>query len=259
MTVKAVVLRVAGTNCDVETANALRTAGAETDIIHMNQLYKGPKSLEDYQIMIFPGGFSYGDDVSAAVLWAKEIKYRLGGQVKRFVEEGKPVLGICNGFQVLVKAGLLPAFNGLMERQEATLAFNDIGLYYDGWVYLRHDRKCPCIFTEGLNEIIYLPVAHAEGKFVINLEDLEKLWENRQVVFRYVNQNGDIDGFPYNPNGSVDSIAGICNREGNVFGLMPHPERFLHIYMHPCWTSISAKEGDGLHLFYKAVEYAEKF
>jgi phosphoribosylformylglycinamidine synthase len=210
--------------------------------------------------MVFPGGFSYGDDVSAAVLWAKELKYRLGGKVRRFVEEGKPVLGICNGFQVLVKAGLLPAFSGLMERQEATLAFNDIGLYYDGWVYLKHEPRCHCIFTEGLNDVVYLPVAHAEGKFVINQEGLEELWDSQQVVLRYVNQNGEFDGFPYNPNGSVDDIAGICNREGNVFGLMPHPERSLHVYMHPRWTGNAAnKEGDGLHIFRKAVGYAEKF
>jgi phosphoribosylformylglycinamidine synthase len=257
--VKAVVLRVAGTNCDVETAYALKKAGADPEVVHMNQLYKGLKRLEDYQLMVFPGGFSYGDDVSAAVLWAKEIKHRLGGEVKRFVEEGKPVLGICNGFQVLVKAGLIPAFEGLMKKQEATLAFNDIGLYHDRWVYLKHEAECPCVFTEGLNRLIYLPVAHAEGKFIIDPKGLEKLVENRQIVFRYVDQTGELKSFPYNPNGSVGNIAGICNREGNVFGLMPHPERFLHKYTHPYWTSVNLPEdGDGLHIFRKAVEYAEK-
>jgi len=258
--VRVIILRVAGTNCDLETAHAFRRAGAEPEIIHMNHLYRGLRSLEDYQIMVFPGGFSYGDDVSAAVLWAKEIRYRIGKEVGRFVEEGKAVLGICNGFQVLVKAGLIPAFDDLMKKQEATLDFNDIGLYHDRWVYLNHDDDSPCIFTEGIKDITNLPVAHAEGKFIIDSKGLTTLKENRQIVFRYVDQKGNLKGFPYNPNGSIDNIAGICNREGNVFGLMPHPERFLHMYMHPLWTSKELdKEADGLHIFRKAVEYVKKY
>jgi len=257
--VKVAVVRVAGTNCEIETAYAFKLAGAKPEIIHMNEFYKRRKCLEDYQILAFPGGFSYGDDIAAAKLWANEIKYKLKKEVKQFVEEGKPVIGICNGFQVLIKTGLLPAFEEPMKKQEATLAFNDIGLYYDGWVYLKPESK-KCIFIKGLNKIIFLPVAHAEGKFVINEAGLKKLEENDQIVFRYVNNKGELAGFPWNPNGSMGNIAGICNPEGNVLGLMPHPERFLHKWMHPLWTKLSSLniEGDGLIIFKNAVEYASK-
>lgn len=257
--VKAIVLRVAGTNCEVETAYAFKLAGADADIVHMKELYRRRRSLEEYQVLALPGGFSYGDDVAAAKLWANELKYRLGKDVKRFVEEGKPVIGICNGFQVLVKSGLLPAFESTIGKQEATLAFNDIGLYHDRWVYLRPESD-KCVFTKGLRKLIFLPVAHAEGKFVIEPEGLRKLEENGQIVFRYTDGEGNLAGFPWNPNGSVGNIAGICNPEGNVLGLMPHPERYLHKWMHPLWTKLQNldPEGDGLILFKNAVEYASK-
>ncbi|MBS7658062.1 MAG: phosphoribosylformylglycinamidine synthase subunit PurQ [Candidatus Bathyarchaeia archaeon] len=257
--VKVAVVRVAGTNCEIETAYAFKLAGAKPEIIHMNEFYKKRKNLEEYQVLAFPGGFSYGDDIAAAKLWANEIKYKLKKEVQQFVEEGKPVIGICNGFQVLVKTGLLPAFEEPMKKQEATLAFNNIGLYHDRWVYLKPESK-KCIFTKNLNKIIFLPVAHAEGKFVINEEGLKKLEENNQIVFRYVNDKGELAGFPWNPNGSIGNIAGICNPEGNILGLMPHPERFIHKWMHPLWTKLNSlpKEGDGLIIFKNAVEYAAK-
>lgn len=244
--VKALVLRVEGTNCDQETVNALQVAGAETTLAHINQLLKKKDSLENYDILAIPGGFSHGDDISAGVILAKQLKFLLGKQVRQFVEERKPVIGICNGFQVLVKTGLLPGNQGIMEKQEATLAFNEKGIFYDDWVQLEPQEN-KCLFLKKIKERINLPIAHAEGRFIAEQEILEELEENKQIVFKYVK----------NPNGSINDIAGICNPEGNVFGLMPHPERFLNAHMHPQWTR-GIKKADGLQFFTEMVEYAEK-
>lgn len=257
-TVKACVLKTAGTNCDQETVYAFRLAGALTDLVNVKKLYDGKKSLEEYHIMAIPGGFSYGDDISAAILWALELKYKIGRSVERFIDDGRLVIGICNGFQVLVKAGLLPAFDGRMNRA-ATLFFNDVGVYQDRWVYLRKEASI-CPFLNDVKERLYLPVAHAEGKFFIDKEGLNKLEKNGQIVFRYVNEEGKLAGFPWNPNGSTGNIAGICNPEGNVIGLMPHPERYLHKYMHPRWTCMKQlpEEGDGLAIFRGMVRYVRE-
>ena len=254
----AVVIRAPGTNCDLETACAFEMAGAHTDIVHVNALYRGEKSLEEYQILAIPGGFSYGDDISAAVVWANELKHRLRKDLTAFVEAGKPVVGICNGFQVLVKAGLLPAFDHTIEKQSVTLAFNDIGLYFDTWVFLKHG-KSPCLFTKSIDRLLNLPVAHAEGKFVAESQVLARLEERSQAVFTYADEKGEDAGFPWNPNGSLHNIAGICNPAGNVMGLMPHPERYLHKYMHPHWTCKSLDEvGDGFTIFKNAVNYTQQ-
>jgi phosphoribosylformylglycinamidine synthase len=257
--VKTIVLRVDGTNCDEETVIAFRKAGSEVDLVHMNELIRKEKSLEDYQILCIPGGFTYGDDIAAGKIFAVLLKYKIGKDVKKFVEDGKLVIGICNGFQVLVKAGILPALEGIMKKQEATLAFNDCGYFQDRWVYLKHENKRKCIFTRGIKNIIHVPVNHAEGKFVADKNVIRKLEENDQIVFKYVDPDGNYASFPWNPNGSIDNIAGICNTDGNVFGLMPHPEKFIHKYMHPCWTRIDLPEkGDGFKIFKNAVEFAEK-
>lgn len=245
---RAIVLRVEGTNCDGETAEAFRMAGAEAELVHVNEIKQGKKSLEDYEMMAIPGGFSYGDDIAAGILLGNQLKYVIKGQMKKFVDEGKPVIGICNGFQALVRAGMLPYFGP----QSATLAGNDCGSFQDRWVYLKHVNKGKCLFTRGIKEIIYLPIAHGEGKFVAN--EVQKLFDNDQAVFRYCDREGN----PSNPNGSVAEIAGICNPEGNVFGLMPHPERFVHPYTHPFWTKEHPVEGDGLAVFMNAVDYAGK-
>ena len=245
---RAIVLRVEGTNCDGETAEAFRMAGAEAELVHVNEIKSGKKRLEDYQMMAIPGGFSYGDDIAAGILLGNQLKFVIRDQMKAFVDAGKPVIGICNGFQALVRAGILPYFG----QQAATLANNDCGSFQDRWVHLKHANRGKCLFTRGIKEIIYLPIAHGEGKFVAN--DVQKLFENDQVVFRYC----DKDGNPSNPNGSISEIAGICNPEGNVFGLMPHPERFVHPYTHPFWTMEHPAEGDGLAVFMNAVDYAEK-
>ncbi|MEM4246275.1 MAG: phosphoribosylformylglycinamidine synthase I, partial [Candidatus Bathyarchaeia archaeon] len=235
--VKVLILRESGTNCEEETANAFKILGASVRILHMNVLWRGRESIENYQILVIPGGFSHGDAVSAAVIWAKELKYRLKKDLVRFIEQGKLVLGICNGFQVLVKAGLLPAFQKVIEPQSVTLAFNHIGIYFDTWVYLKPNPNNMSAFTQGLDHLLYLPVAHAEGRFTTDERTLSKLEDRNQIVFRYADPDGRIAGFPWNPNGSLAGVAGICNPWGNVLGLMPHPERYIHRYMHPLWTS----------------------
>ncbi|MDI6826436.1 MAG: phosphoribosylformylglycinamidine synthase subunit PurQ [Candidatus Aenigmarchaeota archaeon] len=260
MEVRTIVLRVDGTNCDEETVISFKKAGSTVDLAHVNELIRKEKSLEDYQVLCIPGGFTYGDDIAAGKIFAILLKYKLSKDIKKFVEEGKLVIGICNGFQVLVKTGLLPALEGIMKKQEATLAFNDCGYFQDRWIYLKHENKGKCVFTKGIKDIIHIPVNHAEGKFVADRDVIRRLEKNDQVVFKYVDPDGNYAGFPWTPNGSMDNIAGICNPEGNVFGLMPHPEKFIHKWTHPYWTRLpgSSDVGDGFAIFKNAVEFAKK-
>lgn len=247
--VRTMVLRVDGTNCDEETMQAFRLAGSEVSLVHINEIIKRKRSLEDFEIIAMPGGFAHGDDIAAGKILANLIRYKLSSDFRTFIDEGKLVMGICNGFQAIVKAGMLPAFGGF-GKQEATLAGNDSGYFIDKWVCLKHVNKGRCIFTRGTKSEIFVPINHGEGKFVASPEIMRKLEENDQVVFRYSE----------NPNGSMNDIAGICNAEGNVFGLMPHPEKFVSKYMHPYWTRLKdlPEEGDGLAMFRNAVEYARK-
>lgn len=256
---KVIVLRTAGTNCDYETVHAFQMVGADVDLIHINQLIRGKKELIRYQILALPGGFSYGDDIAAGKLLANELKYRLREPIEQFVADGKLIIGICNGFQVMVRAGLLPGFNGISKNQEATLYTNDSGKFECRWVYLKNVENNKCVFTKNIKQIIYLPVAHGEGKFTtINENVLNKLEENNQVVLKYTDANGECKGYPWNPNGSDRSIAGICDSTGRIFGLMPHPERYISKYHHPRWTREKLdNEGDGLAIFRNAVEYAK--
>lgn len=261
--VRVLILRVAGTNCDYETKFAFEHVGAYVDLVHINRLFKKEKRLTDYQILAIPGGFTYGDDVSAGKILANELKYRLGDALKDFISQGKLIIGICNGFQVLVKAGLLSGAGA--EEGEATLVLNDSGKFEDRWVYLKQPmgagqgRENKCVWTQGIDEIIYLPVAHAEGKFVpANEAALAKLKENKRIVFQYVNKEGSLAGYPDNPNGSMDNIAGICNRTGRILGMMPHPERYIDPLNHPRWTREDLKkEGEGVKIFRNGVEYAK--
>jgi phosphoribosylformylglycinamidine synthase len=247
--VKTLVLRVDGTNCDEETAYAFRVAGSEASVVHMNELIKGKASLEDFQIVAVPGGFAHGDDIAAGKIMANIIRYRLSREFRKFIEDGKLVIGICNGFQAIVKAGLLPAY-GEFGKQEATLASNDSGYFMDKWVRLAHVNRGRCVFTKGMKSEIFVPINHGEGKFIAPADVMRRLEENDQVVFKYRE----------NPNGSMNDIAGICNAEGNVFGLMPHPEKFVSKYTHPFWTRLKAlpEEGDGLAIFRNAVEHAKR-
>jgi phosphoribosylformylglycinamidine synthase I len=257
--VKVIVLRTAGTNCDYETVHAFQLAGAEVDRVHINQLIRGEKELSPYQILALPGGFAYGDDIAAGKILANELKYKLRDSVEKFIADGKLMIGICNGFQVMVKAGLLPGFNGISDFQETTLYTNDSGNFECRWVYLKAVENSKCIFTKNIKPIIYLPVAHGEGKFTTTGENiLDKLENNGQVVFEYVDADGNFAGYPWNPNGSDRNIAGICDASGRIFGMMPHPERFVSKYNHPRWTREKLDdEGDGLNIFKNAVEYAD--
>jgi|YelNatPaOPRAMG01_1025707.scaffolds.fasta_scaffold00089_6 phosphoribosylformylglycinamidine synthase len=258
--IRVLVLRAAGSNCDVETGFAFQTVGAKAELVHINRLAEGSVRLDSYHILAIPGGFTYGDDVSAGKILANELKCKLGDQVQRFVDAGKLVLGICNGFQVLVKAGLLPSGHIRDGRQLVTLSFNDSGKFEDRWVYLRPDPASPCVFTRGLERIITLPVAHAEGKFVpASQEVMDSLQSGHQIVFRYVGPDGKPAGYPWNPNGSVGDVAGICDPTGRIFGLMPHPERHFDPTHHPRWTREGLRpEGDGVAIFRNAVQYARE-
>lgn len=252
---KALVIRAAGTNCNNETALAFEMAGATAEQVHINELIRGSKKLDDYQILAIPGGFSYGDDLGSGKVLANQLAIKLRQPLQDFIESGKLVIGICNGFQVIMKMGLLPALKGLYV-QEATLTNNDSGKFEDRWVYMKAENDS--IFTKGIKRI-YLPVNHGEGKFVANSEMTKQLQQNKLIKLKYADERGsDAKNYPDNPNGSVLNIAAITNKEGNVFGMMPHPEKFVTKYTHPRWTRESLpEEGDGLRIFRNMAEYAE--
>ncbi len=253
-TTKAMVLRTAGTNCDYETVYALETAGATAERVHINRLAEKPAMLDEYAILAVPGGFSYGDDVAAGRILAAEMIARLGDAVRKFVEKNGLVIGICNGFQVLVKTGLLPGAG--LGSGAITLTDNGRQRYYDGWVCLRC-LPSRSLFTLGRNEVIRLPVAHAEGKFVTNnKKTLDAIAAGGQVAMQYCDPDGRATGeFPANPNGSLLSIAAISDDTGQILGMMPHPERYIFGRQGPDWTRNEhpPEHGDGLDLFRNAV------
>ncbi len=251
--VRACVLFAAGTNCDAEAMHAFELAGATPERVHINQLKSGERRLADFQVLMIPGGFSYGDYIASGRILANELRFKLEEDLVEFHARKKPILGVCNGFQVLVKAGMLPAFDRLFEPQSVTLETNDSGRFEDRWVWLRTEPT-GCIFTRGLPELIELPVAHAEGRFVAP-GVLPRLNAGRQVVFRYVTPGGDEAGYPENPNGSVQGVAGICDASGLVFGLMPHPERFVRREQHPRWHREPLTTPVGIRIFENAVRY----
>jgi phosphoribosylformylglycinamidine synthase I len=249
--VRTLILRAPGTNCDEETVFAFEQVGSLVESAHVNELVRREKLLSQYQILVIPGGFTYGDDVSAGKILANELKLKLGEDIQRFVDGGGLILGICNGFQVLVKAGILPPLVG--GKQRLTLANNDSNQFECRWVYLSANQESPCLFTRGINTM-YLPVAHGEGKVMADSETLSRL----NVVVRYADKTGNVQaGYPHNPNGSVDNIAGICDASGRIFALMPHPERFIRWNQHPRWTREAPRQGDGLAIFRNAVEWVK--
>lgn len=252
---RALVLRAPGINCDRETAHACRLVGFETELVHINQLLKAPDTLLDYAFLVIPGGFSYGDDLGAGTLLAKNLTIHLGKQLQQFVDEGRPVLGICNGFQVLVKAGLLPGNEeqGGINQTRATLTDNASAQFECRWVTLAVPTS-RCIFTRGIERPIELPVAHGEGQFV-SRGNIAYLQATRQIALAYVTDSQNDVIYPANPNGSVGNVAGVCNARGNVLGLMPHPERYVSVLQHPLRRGSVAGQGDGLQLFKNAYEY----
>jgi phosphoribosylformylglycinamidine synthase subunit PurQ / glutaminase len=250
---KVLVLRSAGINRDVDAVQAWEYVGAEAHLKHINEIINNDSRLDDYQILNVPGGFSYADDLGAGKLMANDLIYRLRAPFTRFVEQGKPVLGVCNGFQVLVKAGLFG--------EGITLTNNERGLFECRWVHLKNINS-KNIFTRGI-DTMYIPVAHGEGRFVVaKPEILGELESRGQVALRYCSSDGNVQAtYPHNPNGSVGNVAGICNASGTVFGLMPHPENHIFPHNHPQWTRLKDRnisEGDGAKIFRNAVEYAQQ-
>lgn len=259
MSVNALILTGFGINCDRETARAFEMAGAHADRVHLNDLAVAPDRMADYQILAIPGGFSFGDDVASGRILANRLRYRLGDPLREFVAAGKLAIGICNGFQVMVKMGLLPLFEGEFS-QEVTLTHNNSSRFDNRWVNLAVDPATTCVWLKGVSTL-EVPIRHGEGKFIPRDEaTLGRLRTQGQVVLRYAMADGTLaqGQFPANPNGSVDDIAGICDPSGRIFGLMPHPEAFLHRTNHPRWTrDVLPEEGAGLQLFKNAVEFAE--
>jgi len=254
MKIRALILRAPGTNCDGETAFAFQKAGADAALVHVNKLIRREERLSDYQIMVIPGGFTYGDDIAAGKVLANELRVKLGEDILRFIEKGGLILGICNGFQVLVRAGFLPEpLNG--EASHLTLTNNDSGKFECRWVFMRASKNSNCVFTRGM-DLICLPVAHGEGKLVADAATLPKL----NVALVYSDEQGKTGaGYPANPNGSMNDIAGIADDTGRIFGLMPHPERHIVGTQHPQWTRRGASaEGDGFLVFKNAVEWAHR-
>ena len=254
---RTLILRTAGVNCDKETAYAFELAGATTEFLHVNQVLENPQMMDQYQLMAIPGGFSYGDDIAAGRIFANQIRHHLGEAFSRFIEAQKPIIGVCNGFQVLVKTDLLPGRVAGREGQNCTLAHNDCGRFVDRWIHLAARSK-KCVWTAGVDRL-ELPIAHGEGRFVPADEEVRRgLWENDQVALVYVQADGSpaSGNFPDNPNGSIDDIAGVCDASGLVFGLMPHPERFVDAIQHPAWTSRGKSgAGEGLAIFRNAVKH----
>jgi phosphoribosylformylglycinamidine synthase subunit PurQ / glutaminase len=251
--VNVLVLRGPGTNCDGETAYAFQQAGAVTSLGHINQLIRRDKRLGDYQILVIPGGFTYGDDIAAGKVLANELKLKLGDDIRQMVEKGGLILGICNGFQVMAKAGILPDI-----RQPSvpplTLATNDSGKFECRWVHLQAERESPCVFTRDVDSL-YLPVAHGEGKVITDMRGLREI----NAVLYYTDETGSRQaGYPYNPNGSMNNIAGVCDSTGRIFALMPHPERHVRFTQHPQWTRKKPREyGDGFAIFQNAVNFVK--
>lgn len=262
---KVIVLRTAGTNCDSEMVFAFKTLGADVDLVHINRLLNKEINLQDYHILALPGGFSYGDDIESGKIFANELRLKLGEELRRFISDGKLMIGVCNGFQIMVKAGILPGPLTPQEENDqavlikTTLLTNDSGKFEDRWIHLQVEADGP--WLAGLKKIIYLPVAHGEGKFVANdKEVLERLDSQGQVAFRYCSESGGKPKYPENPNGSLNNIAGITDKTGRILGLMPHPERHFLFTQHPFWIRLpkNGKFGDGAKIFENGIKYVKE-
>ena len=262
-TPRVCVLRAPGTNCDVETAYAFETCGAAAERVHLFRLLEEPSLLKNYEALCLPGGFSYGDDLGAGVVFGSHLQGRLGDTIREFLSRDTLVLGICNGFQVLMKSGILPGGAATWPPQgkpDATLTWNQNGKYTALWVRLK-TGSTKNVFLQGI-ESIELPIAHAEGRIVVRAPEVVETWKKQgQIALRYTGSDptaGEDDLLPYpvNPNGSLENIAGLGDSTGRILGLMPHPERFLFATQHPQWTRRKLRgEGEGMKLFRNAVAY----
>jgi phosphoribosylformylglycinamidine synthase len=266
-------MRIEGTNCEQESYDAFKRLGAQPEFVHLKQLLgidcddQEKRNINDYQCLMVPGGFSAGDYIRAGAIFAARLKSKLKKQLADFVTEEFPILGVCNGFQVLIELGLLPGTDTIMTSvPEACLYLNDSNRFECRPTLLKHENNGTCVFTSKMprHDIRLIPTAHAEGKLLFPSEQQEKylknLEKNDQIVFRYVDPDGNYLGYPWNPNGSISNIAGICNYQGNVFGMMPHPERTFYRYQHSDWTrqSLGDEVGDGRAVFESVLSYISK-
>ena len=256
---KVLVLKADGTNRDEEMAYAFKLAGAEPEIVHVNILRNGMKKMSDYQILALPGGFAYGDDIVSGKILAIELTSFLKKEMLNFIQrKDTAIIGVCNGFQVLVRTGLLPFRK--MGEMDATLTNNDSGHFECRWIKVKANEKNQSPFLEDMrDEIIWLPVAHGEGKFLTDKETLKKVEENNLVAFRYVDDNGNpTQDYPANPNGSLNAIVGVTDTTGRILGMMPHPECFIRVQQHPNWRRGSVKNPQGLPLFENIVKFVKR-
>lgn len=271
--IKVAILRIEGTNCEQESYDSFKRLGASPEFVHLKQLLgidcnkNEIRDIFDYQCIMVPGGFSAGDYIRAGAIFAARIKSKLHKKLDEFVKQEYPILGVCNGFQVLIELGLLPGFDDSISKSpEACLYLNDSNRFECRPTLLKHENKGNCIFTSKIpkNQIRLIPSAHAEGKLLFKLnrqeEYLKRLEKQDQIVFKYVDPDGNYAGYPWNPNGSILNIAGICNHIGNVFGMMPHPERTFFKFQHSDWTSsgLGSNIGDGRAIFESALDYISK-
>jgi len=259
--VSVLILTGYGINCDVETGWAFEAAGADRiERVHVNRVVNGEVNPDDFQIMVFPGGFSFGDHIASGRVLGLKIKKEMGEKLKKFILDGKLVIGICNGFQTLVKMGVLPGDEKeVFKKQVATLTHNDSAKYEDRWVRIKANPNNPSPFLEGI-DIFDVAIRHGEGKFIAQQHDLRMIKDSNMIAFQYVDENGEItQHYPENPNGSELAIAGITNKKGNVLGMMPHPEVFINSTQHPEWTRMDKMpEALGLKLFSNAVKYVRE-
>ena len=271
--IRIAVIRIEGTNCEQESLDAFKRLGSKPEFVHLKQLLHDDcnedekRDIFDFQCLMIPGGFSAGDYIRAGAIFAARIKSKLNKKLKDFVNQEYPIIGICNGFQVLTELGLLPGFDDkISDIPQACLNINDSDRFECRSTLLKHENNGKCVFTSKIpkNDIRLIPSAHAEGKLLFPLDEqdhyIKLLEENDQIVFRYVDENGEYAGYPWNPNGSVSNIAGICNNAGNVFGMMPHPERSFYKFQHPNWVNNNLQNdfGDGRAIFESVLDYISR-
>ncbi len=260
--VPVLILTGYGVNCEAESRHAWELAGGEPHLVHLNDFLAEPKMLNNYKVLMFIGGFSFGDHMGSGLVMAIRLKHKVRDYLQKFIEDGNLILGICNGFQVMVKMGLLPGLNGEYFTQKVTLTHNDCGFFQNFWVGIAFNPKSPCVFTRNIN-ILPLPIRHGEGKFfTADLDVLNEIEKKHLAVCRYIDLRTAQPTmlFPDNPNGSQNAIAGICDPTGRIFGMMPHPEAYLFPENHPNWQmqkfdGTLPPVGAGVLIFRNAVSY----